>query len=66
VFFVFLAVEALAFPFPTAALPVFVAVDGGTGLAAGKFDMMKLESGRPSGSTLLAATCEACYMLNQL
>jgi len=28
--------------------------------------MMKLESGRPSGSTLHAATCEACYMLNQL
>jgi hypothetical protein len=57
VFFVLLVSWTLRFC--TVALPVFVAVDGGTGLAAGKFDIMKLESGRRTGSTLLAAACEA-------
>jgi hypothetical protein len=57
VFFVLLVSWTLRFC--TAALPIFVAVDGGTGLAAGKFDMMKLESGSRTGSTLLVAACEA-------
>jgi len=55
----FWSVEVVPLRFPIAHLPVFVAVDGGIGLAVGKFDMMKLESGRPIGSTLLAAFCEA-------
>jgi len=69
-FFVFLAswpccsVEVVPLRFPTALLPIFVAVDGGTGLAAGKLEMIKAESGRASGSILLVATCEAYYMVN--
>lgn len=47
--------------FPAAALPILVAVVGGTGLVAGKLDMMKFESGRGVVLTVYEVACVYWY-----